>query len=305
MTETSKPRRRKVHETTLVIAEYGGDYGLLPKWVANNQREEEFQPFTSARGIFHDVFEHWFEGEHISFRGEAALTVGGEIAAMGAYLYYTERGVVPSSGFSDHQDIALRTTLDLLDDGVQYPVPVSHVGRIPKQDSRMEEYLRLYLERLGAKRAKAEERHAELTESFGDPDQMLFPFEEEPARWLGYALQESESVVERLRGTDRKAVVNLHRWGWVQARRIVPPGFRTEDLHDFSLFWDQFRSPDFERFSSCYRELVFKIYHTGRSVEWSALFVPDRFSEFKPLKYRSWVDDPIPKAREILSSIPY
>lgn len=61
-----------------------GEYGLIPVGC------EGFNAFWDGVGIFHDVFEHWFENKHKYFIGEAALNRGGECAAMGAAMYYWE-----------------------------------------------------------------------------------------------------------------------------------------------------------------------------------------------------------------------
>lgn len=52
-------------------------------------KEHGFNAFWDAKGIFHDCFEHFFEGnpKH-PFHGAHSYTVFGEIAALGAAMYY-------------------------------------------------------------------------------------------------------------------------------------------------------------------------------------------------------------------------
>jgi len=40
---------------------------------------EEFNSFTDAIGLFHDVFEHWFENHHKYFKNEYACDRSGEL----------------------------------------------------------------------------------------------------------------------------------------------------------------------------------------------------------------------------------
>lgn len=67
-----------------------GDYGIA----INNSSEHQFNAFWTGIGIFHDCFEHYFEGNTKPFVGDDAYTIWGEVAAMGAALQYvTELGV--------------------------------------------------------------------------------------------------------------------------------------------------------------------------------------------------------------------
>lgn len=51
----------------------------------------QFDPFYSVDGIFHDVFEHYFEGEHKYFSNENKCTVYGEMVAIGHKLYFYDK----------------------------------------------------------------------------------------------------------------------------------------------------------------------------------------------------------------------
>jgi hypothetical protein len=73
----------KVHED-----ERHGIWGLCPKAAL-----DRFEPFWGADGVFHDVFEHYFEDEHSYFKGDAAFTLWGEMAASGAGIAYRKLGI--------------------------------------------------------------------------------------------------------------------------------------------------------------------------------------------------------------------
>jgi len=53
-----------------------------------NTNDETFDAFWDGVGIFHDVFEHWFEYKHEYFLNDFGMNRAGECAAMGAALYY-------------------------------------------------------------------------------------------------------------------------------------------------------------------------------------------------------------------------
>lgn len=66
------------------------EYGLAPKQCLNSFNDLSFNAFWSVIGIFHDVFEHWFEDNHKYFNYKYSMNILGEAAAMGSMLYYME-----------------------------------------------------------------------------------------------------------------------------------------------------------------------------------------------------------------------
>ena len=94
-----------------------GMYGLAP-----DKTIESFDAFwRGATGIFHDVFEHWFEKEHKYFRGSYAMNIAGEVAAMGALAYYVyelgigEKRSHDGRNFFDEDDIVRQTLYDMME----------------------------------------------------------------------------------------------------------------------------------------------------------------------------------------------
>lgn len=53
----------------------------------------KFNAFWSPDGIFHDVFEHYFEDKHKYFSGNAAFTIWGEMCASGHGIAYAQMGI--------------------------------------------------------------------------------------------------------------------------------------------------------------------------------------------------------------------
>lgn len=52
-----------------------------------------FNAFYSPDGIFHDVFEHYFEGQKKYFKGNNQCNILGEMVATAHKLYYYEMGI--------------------------------------------------------------------------------------------------------------------------------------------------------------------------------------------------------------------
>lgn len=77
------------YEVTLVLHEDdNGTWGLCPK-----DSVGVFDAFWGADGVFHDVFEHYFEGQHRYFSGRYMHTIYGEMAASGAAIALSELGI--------------------------------------------------------------------------------------------------------------------------------------------------------------------------------------------------------------------
>lgn len=86
--ETEMVHKPSRHEVTLEFFcdDANGEWGVTTK---ESLLKEGFNAFWTPVGIFHDVFEHWFEDKHEYFTGDACFNAGGEIAAMAAAIYYT------------------------------------------------------------------------------------------------------------------------------------------------------------------------------------------------------------------------
>ena len=98
-----------------------GEWGLAHATTYNDNNA--FNAFWNGMGIFHDVFEHWFENEHKYFMGDNAMNVGGEMAAMGAmWYYYAELGVhnrMNERSFHSPSDSMRMTTESMIQESIQ------------------------------------------------------------------------------------------------------------------------------------------------------------------------------------------
>jgi hypothetical protein len=82
---------RKIHSVQLEYTEdYKGAAGYLPQSVCNSPNCGNFDAALGPILLFHDVFEHYFEGVHKYFSGDYAFNTAGEIAAAGASIYYAD-----------------------------------------------------------------------------------------------------------------------------------------------------------------------------------------------------------------------
>lgn len=68
-----------------------GTWGLAPTKTINNSTS--FNAFWGADGIFHDVFEHYFEGNHKYYTGNGFMTLWGEMCASGHGIAYKNIGI--------------------------------------------------------------------------------------------------------------------------------------------------------------------------------------------------------------------
>lgn len=62
--------------------------GFVPAAAFAEEYNAGFDPFYGGIQMFHDVFEHWFEGLDPHFRGDYSFIVSGEIVAQAACAYY-------------------------------------------------------------------------------------------------------------------------------------------------------------------------------------------------------------------------
>lgn len=66
-----------------------GEWGIAPE----NSIDEQFNAFWRADGIFHDVFEHYFEGYNRHFSDKYAFQLFGEMCASGHAIAYRDIGI--------------------------------------------------------------------------------------------------------------------------------------------------------------------------------------------------------------------
>jgi hypothetical protein len=193
----------------------------------------QFNAFWDASGVFHDVFEHFFEGKYKYFQGD--LTLWGEMAASGAAIAYKSIGIDNfkyRGGFNrrdftaDTKSILQDTVYGLKQEPysppyVEYPVD-NYLCKVPYQ------------------------KH---------PDDCYWASVYELDTWLS----EYDSYINELREKDRPPQVrkfgrsisktnirNCYIWGWKQGMKILGEDHKHSYtfLNDFLEYWNTLTKQD-------------------------------------------------------------
>jgi hypothetical protein len=142
-----KVKLRLVQDTSDWDYELGG---FVP---AMAYSDKTFDPFWSPEGIFHDIFEHWFEGLLPRFTGKKMFSVYGEMVATGAQCYFYHLGVntlqyrKPAPNDRDFRADTEYLIIDHLRDGeARYPLEPIFATTIPPSDSYFDNAVESFIE---------------------------------------------------------------------------------------------------------------------------------------------------------------
>lgn len=219
----------------------GSGWGLAHSNAIN--RDEQFNSFWNGVGIFHDVFEHYFEDESKHFRGQYAFNIAGEVAAMGHLSYYRfniglgkERARF-NDRYLDEQDIIRSTHGDICEAAIDGYLKFGNefLCSLPKQpdtkDYTIEGMIDEHIYKL------SELKRESVTKN-----------KEEKA----FALAFRKTITpEKLR--------RLYRWGYYQAEKIAPFQKRSDNcivLTEFINYWDKFT----KLYEASYLQLHFDLF---------------------------------------------
>lgn len=214
-----------------------------------------FSAFWDGMGIFHDVFEHAHEHVHKYFRDDAAMNMGGEVAAMGAMWFYHNccnvwNRLNPQSFYSPDETV-INSTLGDMKDAIQggYCQYGSElVCDVPKQkptgDSILEWIIREHYERV---------RDTKVS---------------------GYDKRERDYGRQYKKSVTYSKLARLYRYGYRMAQRLVgkDPGDLDVALADFIKYWNGFtKQNQAADLAMTFRGITFKIYReTGGGISWVA-----------------------------------
>ena len=217
-----------------------------------------FNAFWSHQGIFHDVFEHYFEDNSEYFYGSTAFNLGGEVAAMGHLSYYwseyylTGRQLSTRSIYTFEESIESTTEGDMLEaiyygytnygDELKCVVPYQRPG-----DGSLEDII---------------ERHWRRVKE---------------AHWKGNGYedeQERETSRNYKKSITKSKLQRLYRWGYHAAEKIAPYSYQNrETLEEFLNFWKKFcENHKAEEMSHYFKEIEFTI-HPGLDLKWEAQWI--------------------------------
>lgn len=244
-----------------------GEWGVTHADTYDDSGGNSFNAVWSAQMFFHDIFEHAHEYTDKHFTGEAALNVGGEMAAMGAmWYYYAQLGLRERMDFNrdsyhppEHQ--LVNSTLGMLEegmsgDGARYGdclisnVPSSRsitTGNYNSLESVLTEY-QYMLAQARAKRKKYWDRKGKE-----------------------YAEAYTKTV-------SMRKIRDLHRYGYRMAEKLVPNDrANLEVLQNFWGVWDRFtKLNNAEEMALAYRGITVTVYRDDDGIiSWQAVFNRD------------------------------
>jgi hypothetical protein len=222
-----------------------------------NSVEKGFNAFYNGIGIFHDIFEHPFEGVHKHFSGDNEFNIGGEVAAMGALAYYLNDFYLPNRDNNKYRNLdaesLVRTTYDTMQQAVTdgYFDFGYELITIPYQKPIQDAYM---LDNTINKHI-AEIEKLKTAEYEGEED-----YKEDAKNYLASL-------------TPAK-IKNLYRWGYKFAQKMIPSTGHNEDvLNEFINFWNEFtKKYDAEELAYEVESLEINVY-TGSKMRWSGYFI--------------------------------
>lgn len=245
-----------------------GDYGLAHSNAIDV--ESPFNAFWSHQGIFHDVFEHYFEDVHKYFRGDYAFNIGGEVAAMGHYAYYMNHFYPSDRNFSVFNyrpihELVIGGTVGEMEDAIL--CGHSNFGstlecRVPKQKSNyfMDDIIYDHHLQVKQMRPNKYNEHEYEPKEFG-------------------ILYKKSVTLQKLR--------NLYTWGYKQAEKIAPRNPQNKEaIEGFLSFWKEVtennKAEDLYNWS--FRHIEFTIYR-GENLKWKAEWILQDGTRIKATKY--------------------
>lgn len=192
--------------------------------------ENPFNAFWNGIGIFHDVFEHWFEGNHKYFMDENAFNVGGEMTAMGSAMYYyftlgigRTRLLNQNSWYSFDQSI-IQTTFSEI------------------QESISEGYCRYGNTLNSGVPYQKDTEDYNFESMLGEYEYQLDELKNKPLNKDNFNDDiEFEFAKDYRKSVTKAKVRNLHRYGYKLASKLVPDN--NENRHtliEFIEFWTDF-----------------------------------------------------------------
>lgn len=227
---------------------------------------QSFNAFWNGIGLFHDVFEHSHEYENKYFRGDFAMNVGGEMAAMGAMWYYFDQlGVnnrMDYGAYIPPSESMKRTTLDMVHEAIEdgYTnygnVLLSNVPKQkPVDNSDLEYQIFDYWKKVKALHTKTQYE------------------------------QERESGIEYKKSVSFRKIADLHRYGFRMAERLVPDNWdNARVLENFIQIWDEFCTENkAEEIANQCQGITVKLYKENNKISWKVTFNAINHFEFTDL----------------------
>lgn len=236
-----------------------GEWGLAHEKTIN--LNESFNAFWNGIGIFHDVFEHWFEFEHKYFQGDNAMNVGGEVSAMGAMWYYY--GILRAFNREQFLTKNRYSQVDMRE-AVVSSIESLCVDAISSGYTNFGSTLEC-----GVPRQKDTNDYTlenQINELWYRLDNRQVDTNEE---------QERECAIRFKKSLSYSKIANLYRWGYKMASKLVPNNEENRRMCDnFIEFWDKFcKECPAENLQAMFSGVEFVVKRNSSNVlTWTATF---------------------------------
>lgn len=234
-----------------------GEYGLAHKETFDQSNGSGFNAFWGGMGIFHDVFEHSHEHTDKYFRGDFAMNVGGEMAAMGAMYYYIEsmgmHNRINNRGWNwkGTGDSMKQTTLSEVHEAISsgycnygYTLESNVPKQKPVNDGEFEYQLHDFAKEV--KNLKVD----------------------------GYSEEEKEYGRNYKKSVTFRKIADLHRYGYRMAEKLVPNKWDNRAMiENFLAYWDEFcKQNPAEEIQNHFKGMTVKLYKDESGfVTWKAV----------------------------------
>jgi len=233
-----------------------GNWGLAHKETYNENNA--FNAFWNGIGVFHDVFEHYFENKHKYFKGDYGMNVGGEMVASGHMWYYRNKLGMYNMRLQDgYQTTASKKMIDNTSDLVQEAICSGYANYGSKLESNI------------PKQSPADDYDLEdeLSNFWQDVKSWNFRNDYYDERKYSETYKKSISF---------KKIVDLHRWGFKQEEKYVPDNYENKDvLCNFIEFWDKFcKNNNPKNIASYCKGITIKVYKNKDVISWKAFLIP-------------------------------
>lgn len=242
-----------------------GEWGLAHQ--STYSEDTPFNAFWSGIGIFHDVFEHWFENEHKYFKGDAAMNVGGEMTAMGGYLYFVEdMGLSnrnPRNSYYSNAELMRDTTESEIIEAVSCGYTnfgSTLICNVPKQKPCDNSELDYQCEKLynNVKKSKLPANDSE----------------------------EYEAAKEYKKSVTLSKIITLHRYGYKLAEKMFPNNWENRNtLNDFIEYFNNFtKNNSAEEIATTFKGMTITVTKKNGILNWSAKLIPMYGNDTKAVK---------------------
>ena len=238
--------------------EANGEWGVAHDNAIDNN--ESFNAFWNGIGIFHDIFEHYFEDVHPYFEGDYAFNIGGEVAAMGHLTYYNEQFRLEErmntrNSFHTNETAIVSSTCSNMIEAIEYgyfDFGNKLLCNVPKQKST----------------------HSYMLDSIiCDHLYQIEQAEPNKERIVSDENNYKEAVAYKKSITENR-IEKLYTWGYLQAQEIAPNTEENkETLRKFIKFWNDFCFiHKAKEVAENFKYIEFEIVK-GENLSWSADFI--------------------------------